>query len=99
MKYESHEYRRTSVQKEFPAIVYVKHFRDPKKIKKSVFGWLVRDTMRNKKHIMYTHRIYVVFVVSNLLSAPSAHGASQCFALSQGTKGESEARRRKGMGQ
>ena len=35
---------------------------------------------------MYTHRICVVFV-SNLLSAPSAHGAPQCFALSQGTDG------------
>ena len=46
---------------------------------------------------MYTHRMCVVFV-PNLLSAPSqliAQGASQCFALSQGTKGGSEARRKK----
>ena len=51
--------------------------------------------MRNKTHIMYSHRKSVVFV-SNLLSAPSAHGASQCFALSKETKRESEARIRKG---
>ena len=39
--------------------------------------------------MMDTHRMCVV-VVSNLLSTLSqliAHGASQCFSLSQGTKG------------
>ena len=40
--------------------------------------------MRNEKHIMYTHGMYVCFQVKSSDCAV-AHGASQCFALSQGT--------------
>ena len=50
---------------------------------------------------MYTHRMCVVLcqiMVKSSVSAiltETAHCASQCFALSQGTKRESEARREK----
>ena len=36
------------------------------------------DNMRNKKHIMYTHRMCVCLVKSS--DSAVAHGASQCFA-------------------
>ena len=52
--------------------------------------------MRNKKHRMYTHPMCCFYVKSS--DSAVAHGASQCFVSSQGTKRESEARRKNGMG-
>ena len=49
--------------------------------------------MRNKKHIMYTHPMCHFYVKSS--DSAVAHGASKCFVSSQGTKRESEARRKK----
>ena len=45
---------------------------------------IITISMRNRKHILYTHRICVCFYVKSSDSA-IAHGASQCFALSQAT--------------